>query len=210
MGAVNFTSSSIEEMTYQSLDILLRSLKYLLVVDLEATCWAQGSSQRQDMETIEFGAVLVEMETLEVLDSCSWFIRPRLHPQLSEFCIALTGITQADVERGIAFEQLYDELDAWLAPYRARIGWASWGDYDRRQLEADAARLNRRSPLDDVAHINVKKHFANRHKIKGTRPALRRALDLCGLQFEGHPHRDARNVARMLPWLLTRRLGEMQ
>jgi inhibitor of KinA sporulation pathway (predicted exonuclease) len=150
-------------MTYQPLDILLRNFKYLLVVDLEATCWAEGSRQREDMETIEFGSVLVEMETLEVLDSCSWFIRPRLHPQLSDFCIALTGITQADVERGIAFERLYDELHAWLAPYRARLAWASWGNYDRRQLEADAARLNRASPLDYVSHINVKRHFANRH-----------------------------------------------
>jgi hypothetical protein len=81
MGAMNFMSSSIEVMTYQSLDILLRSFEFLLVVDLEATCWAEGSGQREDMETIEFGAVLVDMETLEVLDSRSWFIRPRLHPR---------------------------------------------------------------------------------------------------------------------------------
>ena len=152
---------------------------------------------------------MVDMATLEGHDSRSWVIRPRVHLQLSEFCKTLTGITQLDVEGGVTFDQLYGEIDAWLAPYRDGLGWSSWGNYDRRQLDIDAARLNRQSPLADVPHIDLKKLFAVRHRIKGTRPSLGRALELCELQFEGRPHRgvdDARNAARILPWLLTKRL----
>lgn len=185
--------------------MFLQRFKHLLVVDLEATCWAEGRGRREDMETIEFGAVIVNMADLAVLTERSWFIRPRLHPELSEFCTQLTSITQADVDAGIPFEQLDNELDGWLAVYREQLGWGSWGDYDRRQLESDGARLGRPSPLAAIPHVNIKKGFAERQKIPGKPPALSRAIELCGLQFEGRLHRgvdDARNIARLLPWLM--------
>jgi inhibitor of KinA sporulation pathway (predicted exonuclease) len=191
--------------------ISLGHFAHLLVVDLEATCWTDARWPRSDMETIEFGAALVDMAHLTILDARSWFIRPRVHPELSAFCIDLTGITQAEVNRGISFEELQGELTAWLVPYRERLGWASWGNYDRYQLEADAARLGLRPPLADTPHVNLKKCFAKCHRIKGTRPSVRRAMELCGLTFEGRPHRgvdDARNIARLLPWLLGRSFVE--
>lgn len=46
--------------------------------------------------------------------------------------------------------------------------------------------------------------FAVLYEIKGTRPSLQRGLELCDLQYEEVPGRgidDARNAARMLPWL---------
>jgi inhibitor of KinA sporulation pathway (predicted exonuclease) len=191
-------------------EITLGHFAYLLVVDLEATCWADARWPRADMETIEFGSALVRMADLAIIDARSWLIRPRVHPELSAFCTELTGITQADVNLGISFERLYDELTAWLAPYREGLGWASWGNYDFRQLALDAARLGRESPLSDVPHVNLKKQFAQCHRIKGTRPSVRRAMQLCRLTFEGRPHRgvdDARNISRLLPWLLGRPLA---
>jgi inhibitor of KinA sporulation pathway (predicted exonuclease) len=196
-------------MTNQSQNVPLSSFKHLLVVDLEATCWESGRGPREEMETIEFGAVVVRMEDLTVVDERSWFVRPRLHPQLSEFCVALTGINQDDVDSALTFEDLYKEISSWLAKYREGLGWASWGNYDRKQLESDAARIGRASPLADLDHVNLKALFAARQNIKGTRPALQRGLELCGLQFEGKPHRgidDARNAARTLPWLVTKDL----
>jgi inhibitor of KinA sporulation pathway (predicted exonuclease) len=196
-------------MTNQSPTTPLSSFKHLLVVDLEATCWESGRGPREEMETIEFGAVLVRMEDLTVVAERSWFVRPKLHPQLSEFCVALTGIRQEAVDSGLPFEELYREIDSWLAKYREGLGWASWGNYDRKQLESDAARIGRASPLADLDHVNLKALFAARQNIKGTRPALQRGLELCGLQFEGKPHRgidDARNAARTLPWLVTKDL----
>ena len=192
-------------------EISLGHFAHLLVVDLEATCWTDTQRPRSEMETIEFGAAMVDMAHLTVFDVRSWFIRPQVHPELSVFCMELTGITQADVDQGISFEELQGELTRWLAPYRERLGWASWGNYDRYQLEADAARIGLQSPLIDVPHVNLKKCFAKRHRIKGTRPSVRRAMELCGLTFEGRPHRgvdDARNIARLLPWVLGRSLVE--
>lgn len=191
------------------IEIPLRRFKTLLVVDLEATCWADGRGPREEMETIEFGGVLVRMADLKPIDERSWFLKPQLNPELSEFCIQLTSITQADVDGGISFEKLCLEVQAWLAPHVERLGWGSWGGYDQRQLQRDAARLDLVSPLDAYPHVNLKKRFRERHKLPKPPPGMRRALELCGLAVKGTHHRgidDARNIARMLPWLLDPKL----
>jgi inhibitor of KinA sporulation pathway (predicted exonuclease) len=48
-------------------EIPLRRFQTLLIVDLEATCWAEGGP-REDMETIEFGAVLGRMSDLRPVE----------------------------------------------------------------------------------------------------------------------------------------------
>src|SRR3546814_10513597 len=53
-------------------------------------------------------------------------------------------------------------------------------------------------------HTNFKKVFTDRHPIK-KRVGLGTALTMAGLGFDGTPHRgidDARNIVRLLPYLL--------
>ena len=190
------------------IDIPLRRFKTLLVVDLEATCWGDARYSREDMEAIEFGAVLVRMSDLQPIDERSWFIKPKLHPMLSGYCTNLTSITQSQVDAAPPYEEVSSAIVAWLEPHRDRLGWGSWGNYDKHQLQKDARRLGMESPLDPYRHTNLKDAFARRHQL-GRSPGMQRALDLCGLKIEGTHHRgidDACNIARMLPWLLDPKL----
>jgi inhibitor of KinA sporulation pathway (predicted exonuclease) len=192
-----------------NLEIPLRRFKTLLVVDLEATCWAEGRGPREETETIEFGAVLVRMSDLQPIDERSWFIRPKLHPVLSEFCTELTSITQDQVDAGLPFERVSELTAEWLEPHRERLGWGSWGNYDKHQLQKDSARLEMQSPLEPYHHRNLKVDFSKQHDLGKWRPEMRAALELCGLAVEGTHHRgidDARNIARMLPFLLDPKL----
>ncbi len=194
-------------MTQES-EIPLRRFKTLLVVDLEATCWGEGRGPREEMETIEFGAVLVRMSDLRPIDERSWFIKPKLHPVLSEFCTELTSITQDQVDNADSFEKVCELIAEWLEPHRERLGWGSWGNYDKHQLQKDAARLGMRSPLEPYHHRNLKAAFSKQHELGKWRPGMRAALELCGLAIEGAHHRgidDARNIARMLPFILDRK-----
>jgi len=178
---------------------------HLLVVDLEATCWESNEGRVHEMETIEFGAVLLRTAPLSTVDEFSIYIRPRVHPQLSAFCTKLTGITQATVDAGIRFEELGELLRVRLGDLKSNLAWASWGEYDRRQLEQDANRWAVPSPLEGIPHFNLKKLFAKNRRIKGSRPGVSRALSLVGLTFEGRPHSgadDARNIARLLPFAI--------
>lgn len=193
----------------KEIEIPLRRFKTLLVVDLEATCWGDALHPREDMETIEFGGVLVRMADLQPIDERSWFVKPKLYPLLSDYCTKLTSITQSQVDAGLPFEEASAQITAWLEPHCQRLGWGSWGNYDRHQLQKDARRLGIASPLEPYPHTNLKNAFAKRHQLGKPRPGMQRALELCGLEIEGAHHRgidDARNIARMLPWILDPKL----
>lgn len=176
-------------------EIPLRRFKTLLVVDLEATCSGNALYPREDMETIEFGAVLVRTSDLPPIDERSWFIKPRLHPQLSDYCTNLTSITQDQVDSGLAFEDVCKLVAEWLEPHRERLGWGSWGNFDKHQLRKDGRRPGIPSPLEPYHHTNLKVAFTTCHQLGKPRPGMRRALELCGLAIEG-----------ALPWILDPRL----
>lgn len=172
-----------------------------LVVDLEATCDEGSALPREESEIIEIGAVLVDGATLEPLDEFQTFVRPVIHPQLTPFCTRLTTITQADVARAPTFR--------FVAPRLAAFGqgalFCSWGAYDKNQLERDARRAGIRSPLGP-RHLNLKEAFARAAGEPGQR-GNGNALGRVGLKPTGTQHRgidDARNIARLLPWVLGR------
>jgi inhibitor of KinA sporulation pathway (predicted exonuclease) len=180
--------------------------RHYLVIDLEATCDQPASFPRSECEIIEIGAVVVEARQLQPVDEFQTFIRPVRHPRLTAFCTELTSITQADVDSAPTFPQAVGALGAFLADYRPLL-FCSWGAYDRNQLRHDAAHHRVRLPLGSD-HLNLKQAFSDRlgtRKRFGMRGALRRA----GLPLEGTHHRgidDARNIAKLLPWCLGRRV----
>jgi inhibitor of KinA sporulation pathway (predicted exonuclease) len=56
-------------------------------------------------------------------------------------------------------------------------------------------------------HVNLKTRFTEAQGLK-KKPGMAQALGLCGLNLEGTHHRgidDARNIARMLPWIVGER-----
>ena len=84
---------------------------YWCVVDLEATCDDQEQEScavpREEMETIEIGAVMVDGHNWQVIEEFQTFIRPVRHPHLTPFCMQLTGIRQKRVEQAPAFPQAW-------------------------------------------------------------------------------------------------------
>lgn len=178
-------------------------MPHWLVIDLEATT-DDGGWPIGEMEIIEIGASLVNREGRE-LDHFQRFVRPLRRPLLTPFCRQLTHITQANIDSAAPLSEVWPTFERWLGQHRPRLeGWASWGDYDRRQLEQEWQHLQLQSALSQVPHINLKQRFAKArqlHKPMG----LNSALQLAGLQFNGQQHRaleDARNTARLLPLIL--------
>jgi 3'-5' exoribonuclease 1 len=181
---------------------------FLLVVDLEATCDDRTHEPclvpKHEMETIEIGAVLVDSATLEPDSEIGVFVRPVRHPRLTPFCTRLTSITQADVDGAPSFPAAAASVERFLAGRSALF--CSWGDYDRNQLAQDAAYHGVELPFTRH-HVNLKKRFSEQlgeSKRFGMDGALRRV----GLTLDGTHHRgidDARNIARLLPWITGRR-----
>ncbi|WP_354674319.1 3'-5' exonuclease [Cupriavidus alkaliphilus] len=177
----------------------------VLVVDLEATCSEDMSTW--DMEIIELGCCWVAQEGI-VLDRFQSFVRPAVNARLTEFCSSLTGIQQADVDSAPPFPVAAEMLRQFVERHQGPgSNWASWGAYDRRQLERDSVRHGIAEPIA-LPHVNLKQSFAKQQRI-GKQVGVTRALTLTNLAFEGNHHRaldDALNIARLLPWALGKRL----
>ena len=174
---------------------------HYLVIDLEATCSDDESLPREEMEIIEIGAVLVDAASLTPQAEFQSFVKPMRHKILKPFCTELTTITQADVDRAPRFPQAILKLGEFIK--NKDILFCSWGGYDRNQLRRDAQHHRVKLPLGE-RHMNIKEAFSRRlgeSRQYGTGQALRRL----GLAFTGTQHRaidDARNIARMLPFVL--------
>lgn len=174
---------------------------YYLVIDLEATCCDQGTIPFDKMEIIEIGAVMADARSLQPVAEFGCLVQPVRNRQLTVFCTKLTSITQADVDNAAGFPDVLDQLVQWGAQYRNHL-FCSWGAYDRKQLKQDCSFHGLRCPFGK--HMNLKQRFSERmglRKPEGMKGALRRV----GLPLEGTHHRgidDARNIARLLPYIV--------
>jgi len=194
----------------QSIQNLLAPYRYLYCVDLEATCdeveeWESPRPLKvvpDEMETIEIGLVVIDLETLEVVDEFQRFVRPQINPTLTDFCKRLTSIQQMDVDGSLTYREVGEELRTFAAVY-PDAAWASWGDYDARQLQRDAGFAACPSPLEGLPHFNARKWHAG---LYDDRPkSLKQAAESLGLVWMGTYHRgidDAKNVASIIKEML--------
>ncbi|VVO98637.1 hypothetical protein PS862_02723 [Pseudomonas fluorescens] len=194
----------------QAIHNLLAPYHYLYCVDLEATCDEVDESEStrplivtpEQMETIEIGLVVVDLESLEIVDEFQRFVRPQIHPTLTDFCIKLTSIQQADVDGARTYQRVGEELRIFVARY-PNAAWASWGDYDARQLERDAGFAACPSLLEGVPHFNARKWHAGLYDIQ--QKGLKQTVEAMGLVWQGTYHRgidDAKNVASIIKEML--------
>lgn len=174
-------------------------MKTLVIFDLEATCWEEGNSlKREDSEIIEIGAVKVDKDAGNIIDTFQSFIRPHFHPVLSDYCKNLTSIKQDDIYNAESIEIILPQFNTWIGDYADYI--MSWGYYDKNQIINECKIKNfdmgtLRSKLNNK-HLNMKNQFSHVYNIKHC--GVSRALKFLNLKFDGTQHRgidDARNMA---------------
>ena len=142
-----------------------------VIFDLEATCWVKGTRPGRQ-ETMEFGAVRIDGRSLDPVSEFNSFVRPVDRPHLSEFCIELTGISQADVDAAPPFPEVFTASQPWVGPAEMRL--STWGANDANQLKVESRRHKLVFPERFETFWNLKKDFSAAH---GLRPCgMRRAL----------------------------------
>ena len=184
---------------------MAKKLDQLLVVDLEATCWAGNPPEGQETDIIEIGVCTLDVATGRRLDKVSIVVRPE-RSAVSEYCTALTTLTQDEVEQGISFHEACGLLQTRYGS-RERL-WASYGDYDRQMFERECRSHGVDYPFGK-GHINVKSLFAVVQGLDQELP-LNEAMEWLGFPLEGHHHRgedDAWNIARILGHILLQARG---
>lgn len=176
---------------------------YYLIIDLEATCADDNSISRQKMEMIEIGAVMLNSKTLQIESEYQTFIKPILHPLLTEFCKSLTSISQQDVDAAPLFPDALKYFQSWFNPFDSYL-FCSWGDYDKNQFKQDCNLHGVDYPFPG-GHLNLKKAFSVAIDSKN-KFGMAGALKQIGIQLEGTHHRgidDARNITRIVQSVLS-------
>lgn len=173
----------------------------LLVIDLEATCWAEdGEKQRNESEIIEIGIAKLYLPNLEIKNKWTYIVKPE-RSGVSEFCTQLTSITQDMVDEGISLREAIEDL---IHNHDSkRCLWASYGNYDRTMFEKECKSKRVEYPFGP-SHVNIKDlvRFS-----AGKNMGLAKALDYFGIEMEGRHHRgvdDAHNTAKIVQELFKR------
>ncbi|KAH9898028.1 exonuclease RNase T and DNA polymerase III [Cubamyces lactineus] len=193
-------------------------LRYLLVLDFEATCDDTNSIvPRESMEIIEFPTILYNIHDDKVEAVFHEYVRPTLHPQLTNFCINLTGIQQSTVDAASPFPDVWKRYQQFLRSHNI-IGdepssaiFLTCGDWDLKtmlpqQLSlsgiTEAFRSSRSRNLKPPFHrwINIKKSYQEYYGLrypKGMEGMLRHAK----MELEGRHHSgidDCQNILRLV------------
>lgn len=166
-----------------------------IILDLEATCWKDRSVTKQN-EIIEIGAVKIDGNGKIISEFCE-FVKPKLNPELSDFCKELTTIEQSDIDSAETFDIVIERFKKWInldEPYVL----CSWGFYDKKQFVKDCNLHNLdKNWLNN--HISLKHQYAKIKKLDrptGMGGALKRER----FELDGTHHRgidDARNIAKI-------------
>ena len=183
--------------------------KFLVIVDLEATCWDNKTIeatkwQRQNSEIIEIGALKVSLDKehyLEPIKEFDVFVKPIKHPVLSYFCKQLTSISQDNVDKGLMFpkavesfkKEMFQDFDATL--------FGSWGKYDFNFMIEQCEENMVEVPFNTQKVINLKSLVATIKGWKKKGRGIKRTLEDLNMEFDGTPHRgidDVRNTRRIL------------
>ncbi|XP_016332732.1 3'-5' exoribonuclease 1-like [Sinocyclocheilus anshuiensis] len=177
---------------------------YICVVDFEATC-EENNPPDYLHEIIEFPMVLIDIHTLEIVDSFQEYVKPVVNPQLSEFCVKLTGITQKMVDEAETFHQVLKRAVSWLQEKelgtKYKYTFLTDGSWDMGKFLHTQCKLSSiRYPQFARKWINIRKSYRNFYKVPRTQTKLICMLENLGMQYDGRPHcglDDSRNIARI-------------
>lgn len=184
--------------------------KHNIIFDLEATCWddrrpeadipKEGTPeyaqfiletywQNNDMETIQIGAVKVHYKTMDIISEFNIFIKPVIHPILSDFCINLTNIQQSTIDTsGVQYREAFEKFVDWADNPRTYIGWGG-GDYTL--LHTDCSRHHKRTKetfrcFPRYKYVNGKSLYQYWVGIRSK--SLKLSVNRANIKFEGEQH----------------------
>jgi inhibitor of KinA sporulation pathway (predicted exonuclease) len=89
-------------------------IRCAVIFDLEFTAWEGSMAHRwsrpgEFTELVQIGGLKVDAETFAVERELDLLVKPRFNPALSQYFVALTGITNDELAvRGVDFAQAYE------------------------------------------------------------------------------------------------------
>ncbi|GMR62273.1 hypothetical protein PMAYCL1PPCAC_32468, partial [Pristionchus mayeri] len=201
----------------------LKKFRYLVAIDIEATCEERINDIDYQHEIFELPAVLIDCNTFNIIDKFRTYVRPEINPKLSEFCVKFCHTHQANVDDAPLFPEAWARLIEWMSRHgimgdekHASFAIVTDGPNDVQHfLQRSFLQYNMRIPHEFRHWINVKWTFENQKgkdwrittKGDGTSSIVRMCEKL-GIEMDGAAHEglsDALNVAKIACHLVLQR-----
>lgn len=179
-----------------------------LVVDPDPALFEQDRSDMQ--EIIEFPILLLDSQGRE-LERQTFYIRPVMYPEISQFCTSLTGITQELVDAcGISLEDALEQHVTMLRRYThnsEEICFCTYGAWDLQiMLQTECQRRGIVLPAMFLRFINIKQDLARTFNWPRDK-SLMVAMEKLGLKSVGRRHcgmDDCVNTAQVFRLMIQR------
>ncbi|XP_054843293.1 3'-5' exoribonuclease 1 isoform X2 [Eublepharis macularius] len=177
---------------------------YICIIDFEATC-EESNQPEYTHEIIEFPIVLLNTRNLEIEDTFQRYVKPEINPQLSDFCVNLTGISQDLVDKADEFPLVLQQAIDWMKQKElgSRYSYSilTDGSWDMSKFLNIQCRVSRlRYPPFAKKWINIRKSYGNFYKVPRSQTKLSVMLEKLGMGYDGRPHSgldDSKNIARI-------------
>ncbi|MDQ0216814.1 sporulation inhibitor KapD [Oikeobacillus pervagus] len=134
-------------------------------------------------EIIEAGIVVVRKQ--QIYKTISSYVTPVAFPKLTNRCKRFLGITQEEVDNGIAFSELNELFTELSANKKNKV--VTWGNMDMKVLRDNCSKSNMSFPLNgDFIDLSMeyKRFFGNRNQT-----GLWKAVQEYGKDGVGKHHR---------------------
>jgi len=146
---------------------------------------------------IQIGCVIGDLHKGRILTTKSWYINPE--ETLDPFIIKLTGISQAQVDQGVAIGVAKGELQALIDQYKACRSPIVWGNGDLRTLKSQGGTGYFQGTHREI-DIKTLHQFMSLSRGLSMRGGLEKSMGIYGLKFDGTPHNaldDALNTFKL-------------
>lgn len=136
-------------------------------LDGSSTGIGEGKGKEEQEEIIDFAAVVVSLETENIVAAFHQYLMPTEDPTLSSHCIESTRVSQEAVDNGVPLKTCLMLYSNWLAKLEKDVGLrlpskqdpknpvtipVTWSDWDLGTCLPDEARRKR---LVYVKHLNA-------------------------------------------------------
>lgn len=168
--------------------------KKIIAVDTELSCWDDSAFQRaQIMEIFQFGLAVIDVDTLTVERSVSYYVKNERH-EVTDFCTNLTGVTQKKLtNQGFSLEDVSQIMkDKWGIGNRWNpiVAWGDESAWMRKDYNAKGIEYPFHNCLINIADYYRFGQNSNKRK----RAGLKKACNYYGVEVH-QPQHDAESDA---------------
>jgi inhibitor of KinA sporulation pathway (predicted exonuclease) len=173
-----------------------------IILDFEATC-EQDDKPWKFPEIIEFPMVVIQNGA--IIREFHEYVKPVINPILTQFCTALTGITQEKVENCDTFPVVLSRAISFIAQLqhdfpRDELKFITCGHWDLRTMMPKQCKYNKIAmPVVFKNYENIKDLFTNKYNTKPF--GMKMMLEYLGIPLDGRHHSgidDSRNIAKIM------------